>query len=62
MHTHTYFGVWTAADEHGDAFLDYVELPLVLLRRALQLRQLRTPLRPILHMQIKVDRIRMMCV
>lgn len=32
--------LWTAADEHGDAFPDDVQLPLLLLHRAPQPPQL----------------------
>ena len=44
--------LWAAADEHGDAFLDDVQLPVPLLRRAPQPPQLRTLLIiPLRHRQ-----------
>lgn len=42
---HDAYTLWAAADEHGDAYLDDTQLPLLLLRRAAQPPQLRTLLR-----------------
>lgn len=46
---HSAYSIWASADEHGDAQLDDVKLPLLLLHAASQLLQLGSTFLPLSH-------------